>query len=67
MGPVTVGFDETDISASEGGGIIAISVSLRQPVAVPISVDITYLPGTAGTDGKPHFNLVLHHHCFHLQ
>ena len=52
-GPVTVRFDETERTVSEGGGNIFVLVSLQQPVAISVSVDITFFPGTAGTDGEP--------------
>ena len=55
-GPVTIEFDETDIRVMEDGGNIFVAVSLLQPVALPVSVDISYIPGTADTDGRSTFS-----------
>ena len=51
-GPVTIGFDEVDIVVDEDEGDIGVAVSLLQPVAAPVSVDIQYIIGTAGFDGE---------------
>ena len=53
---MTIGFDETDIRVMEDGGNIFVAVSLLQPVALPVSVDISYIPGSADTDGRSAFS-----------
>ena len=54
IGPtVTMGFAVRSLSAREDGGNISIEVSLLQPVAAPVSVGVDFIPGSAGTDGRP--------------
>ena len=49
---VTVGFDGLrEINVAEDSGSIEVSVSLRNDVAVPVSVDIVVINGTA-TEGQ---------------
>ena len=52
---MTIGFDETDIRVMEDGGNIFVAVSLLQLVAAPVSVDISYIPGSADTNGRSNF------------
>jgi hypothetical protein len=46
-GPVTVGFEQTELSVNESVGGISVAVSLLQQVAQPVSVDISYVSGSA--------------------
>ena len=43
---MTVGFDATAMTVSEGDGV-AVAVTLQQDVAVPVTVDINAVSGTA--------------------
>ena len=42
-----VGFEDSAIEVSENAGIILIPVTLTQEIAVPVTVDVSYISGTA--------------------
>ena len=49
---MTVGFGTVNITVQEDVGRVMIPVVLEDPVAIPVTVDIEYVPDTAGFNGK---------------
>ena len=47
VGPVTVGFEAGTLTVSEDVGTIQVAVTLQQDVAIPVTVDIMAVNGTA--------------------
>ena len=50
-----LGFDEADRSVNEDAGTIQVAVTLVQEIAVPVTVDVAVVSGTA-VEGDGQYN-----------